>query len=46
MKILVDSFIFSNFNYSPFVWHLEIEIETVQERALRLLYDSYSSYNS
>ena len=44
--MLVDSFIFSNFNYSPFVWHLEIEIETVQERALRLLYDSYSRYNS
>ena len=50
--MLLDSFIFSNFNYCSLVWHfcsatLSQKIEKLQERALRLLYnDSYSSYNS
>ena len=52
MKMLLDSFIFSSFNYCPLGWHfcspvLSQKIEKILERALRLLYnDSYSSYNS
>ena len=50
--MLHDSFVFSNFNYSPFVWRfssvaLSQKIEKIQECVLRLLYNnSYSSYNS
>ena len=50
--MLLDSFIFSNFNHSPLVWHfcsaaLSQKLEKMQERALRLLYNAnYSSYNS
>ena len=52
MKMLLDSFMFSSFNYCPLVWHfcsaaLSQKIEKIQERTLRLLYnDSYSSYSS
>ena len=52
MKMLLDSFIFSNFNYCPLVWHfcsgdLPQKIEKIRKRTLRLLYNySYSSYNS
>ena len=52
MKMLLDSFIFLNFNYCALVWHfcsiaLSQKTEKIQVRALRLLYhDSYSSYNS
>ena len=48
IKILLDSFIFSNFNYCPLVWHicstvLSQKIEKIEEHALTLLYhDSYS----
>ena len=51
MKVLLDSFIFSNFNYCPLVWHFcsvasTRKIEKIQERALRLLYnDNFSTYN-
>ena len=51
MKMLLDSFIFSNFNFCPLVWHfcaasLPQKIEKTQKHALRLLYnDRYSSYN-
>ena len=53
-KVLVQSFVYSNFNYCPLVWHFcsaesmnKIEkIQEAQERALRLLYnDHVSSYN-
>ena len=50
--MLLDSFIFSNFNYCPLVWHfcsaaLSQKIEKIQKGTLRLLYnDSYFSYNS
>ena len=50
--MLLDSFIFSNFNYCPLVWHfrsatLSQKIEKIEEWTLRLLYnDSYSSNNS
>ena len=50
-KILVNSFIYSNFNYCPLIWHFTSAnsikmIEKVQERLLRFLYnDLYSSYD-
>ena len=52
MKMLLNSFIFSNFNYCPLVWHfcpaaLSQKTEKIYKRAMRLLYDdSYSSYHS
>ena len=50
-KILVQSFVYSNFNYCPLVWYFSSgkslqKIEQLQERALRFLYnDHISSYN-
>ena len=50
--MLLDSFIFSNFNYCPLVWNfcsasLSQNIHKTQEHALRLLYnDSSSKYNN
>ena len=50
-KILVQSFVYSNFNYCPFVWYFSSakslqKIEQLQERALRFLYNDHtSSYN-
>ena len=52
MKMLLDSFIFSNFNYCTLVWHfcsasLSQQIEEIQERALRILHnDNYLTYSS
>ena len=46
------SFILSNFNYCPLIWHFCGEsntkkLEKIQERALRFIYnDSYSSYEN
>ena len=47
-KILVNSFILSNFNYCPLVWFISSsrslqKIENLQKRALRFLYNDYSS---
>ena len=50
-KVLVQSFVYSNFNYCPLVWHFcsaksMHKIEKVQERALRFLHNDHaSSYN-
>ena len=50
-EIMVQSFVFSNFNYCPLVWHFSSEksmkkIEKIHERALRFLYNnSNSSYD-
>ena len=50
-KILVQSFIYSNFDYCPLVWYFSSskslqKIEKLQERALRLLHNDHtSSYN-
>ena len=50
-KILVQSFVYSNFNYCPLVWYFSSakslqKIEQLQERALRFLYNDHtSSYN-
>ena len=49
--ILVQSFVYSNFNYCPLAWYFSSskslqKIEQLQERALRFLYNDYtSSYN-
>ena len=49
-KVLVQSFVYSNFNYCPLVWYFSSmkslqKIEKLQERALRFLYnDRKSSY--
>ena len=46
--ILINIFVYSNFNYCPLVWHfcsakLVKKIEKIQERALRILYNNFSS---
>ena len=45
---LINSFIFSNFNYCPLVWHLcpcksSQKIEKIQLRCPRIIYNDYSS---
>ena len=47
-EMLLNSFVLSNFNYCPFVWHFCYSklLEKLQERALRILYnDSISDSN-
>ena len=44
----INSFIFSNFNYCPFVWHFcscksSQKIEQIQLHCLRIIYNDYSS---
>ena len=44
-RVLVQSFVFSNFNYRPLVWFFSSsksveKIEKMQKRALRFLYDN------
>ena len=48
-EILVQSFVFSNFNYCPLVWHYSSEKsmkknEKIHERALRFLYNDSTSF--
>ena len=47
-KVLVNSFIYANFNYCPLVWHFCSKrsfnkIEKIQYRALQFLYNDYES---
>ena len=47
-KVVIESFILANFNYCPLVWHFcssesMKKMERIQERALRLLLDDYTS---
>ena len=47
-RIIMQSFILSNFNYCALIWHFCSEsntakIEKIQERALRLVLDDYIS---
>ena len=47
-KMMINTFIYSNFNYAPLAWHFssrnsQKKIEKVQDRCLRLLFDDYSS---
>ena len=50
-QILIQSFIYANFNYCPIVWHFSsskslLKIENIQKRALRFIYDEKESdYN-
>ena len=49
-EILLNSFVYSNFNYCPIVSHFcsaksVKQIERIQERALRILYNDFSSDN-
>ena len=49
-NVLVNSFIYSNFNFCPLVWHITSQnstrmIEKIQERSLRFLHNDFvSSY--
>ena len=48
-RILMKSFIISQFNYCPLIWMihsrgLNKKINHIHERALRKVYDDYSSY--
>ena len=48
-KIVFNSFILSNFNYCPLVWHIcsiknTQKIEKIQERGLRIILNDYQSY--
>ena len=47
-EILLNSFVYSNFNYCPLVWRFCSskslnKIEKIQERALRLLRNDFTS---
>ena len=47
-KILINSFIYANFNYCPLEWHFSSrkainKIDNIQKRALRFLLNDYSS---
>ena len=47
-EILINSFVYANFNYCPLVWHFcpaksLRKLEKVQERALRILFDDFDS---
>ena len=47
-EVLLNSFVYSNFNYCPLVWHFcssksLYKIEKIQERALRLLHNDFAS---
>ena len=47
-EVLLNSFVYSNFNYCPLVWHFcssksLYKIEKIQERALRLLRNDFTS---
>ena len=43
-EILLNSFVYSNFNYCPLVWHFcsSKSVKEIQERALRILYNDFS----
>ena len=47
-EILINSFVYANFNYCPLIWHFcpaksVRKIERIQERALRILYNDFES---
>ena len=47
-KVLINSFILSNFNYCPLIWSISTvkslnKVENLQKRALRFLHNNYSS---
>ena len=47
-SVLIQSFVFANFNYCPLVWHFSSskslsKVESIQRRALRFLHDDNDS---
>ena len=47
-SILIQSFVYANFNYCPLIWHFSsaeslLEIEAIQKRALRFIYYDHES---
>ena len=47
-KILIESFVYSNFNYYPLVWHFcnqqsSQKVKNLQKRALQFLQNDYTS---
>ena len=47
-KALIEPFVFSNLDYSPLAWHFTSmrstnKIDSIQKRALRLLYNDHTS---
>ena len=47
-KVLINSFIYGNFNYCPLIYHFcsknpQSKIENIQKRALRFLLNDYES---
>jgi hypothetical protein len=40
---IYHTYIISNFNYCPVVWHFCGKMENVQERALRFIYEDFNS---
>ena len=47
-KVLIQSFVYSNFNYCPLVWNFSSakslqKVEKIQEMALRFLYNDHTS---
>ena len=51
-SVLIQSFIYANFNYCPLIWHFSsskslLKVEMIQKRALRFIHnDNNSSYES
>ena len=48
LEVVLNSFIYSNFNYCPFVWHFSTnksieKIENIHKRCLRLTLNDYKS---
>ena len=48
LEVVLNSFIYSNFNYCPLVWHFRTnksneKIENIQKRCLRLTLNDYKS---
>ena len=49
MEILINSFIYSNFNYCPLVWHfrcckLTAKTDKIHKRCLRIILNDNTSY--
>ena len=48
LEVIVNSFIYSNFNYCPLVWHFSSckalrKIENIHKRCLRMIHNDYDS---
>ena len=48
LEVIINSFIYSNFNYCPLVWHFSSckalrKIENIHKRCLRMIHNDYDS---